>query len=127
MPIFKAPNNDTCLAETAPDGWVEITLQEFEAIQESRRVLPEPPSPIDQIRALEATNADKVAKITRQALLMQTVAIALTTPEGQALAAGMTQEQAKAAATAYLIQKDPGFKLMWELEQAIEPLRAQIP
>lgn len=68
-----------------------------------------------------------MAKVTRQALLMQTLTIALATPEAQAMTAGMTPEQAKAAVTAYLVQTDPGFKLMWELEQAIEPLRAQIP
>lgn len=36
MPIFKAPNDDTCLADTAPSGWVEITQSELDAIRESR-------------------------------------------------------------------------------------------
>ena len=85
------------------------------------------PSPLSQIRAIEAAKADDVAKVTRQALLMQTVAIAMARPDAQALTDGMTPEQAQAAATSLLVDTDPGFKLMFELEQAIEPLRAQIP
>lgn len=104
---------------------VELTPEELVIIA----AIPPPPPPthLEQIRALEASKADDVAKVTRQALLMQTLTIALATPEAQAMTAGMTPEQAKAAVTAYLVQTDPGFKLMWELEQAIEPLRAQIP
>jgi hypothetical protein len=103
----------------------EATPEEIAAWELSR--LPKPPSPLEQIRALEAAKADDTAKITRQALLMQTVAIALAAPEAEALTAGMTPEQAKASVTAYLVQTDPGFKLLFELEQAIEPLRAQMP
>lgn len=126
MPIFKAPNNDTRLADEAPEGWVEITTEELDSIRASRNVAPSLPSPLEQIRALEAAKADAVAKVTRQALLMQTVAIALARPEAAALTAGMTPPQAQAAVTAYLVATDPGFKLMYELEQEIEPLRALI-
>lgn len=38
MKIFKDSNDDTCLAESAPNGWVEITQQELDAIREFRRV-----------------------------------------------------------------------------------------
>lgn len=51
--IFKAPNNDTCISDVCPDGWVEITQVELAAIHESRRVVAPPPiSPISprQIR-----------------------------------------------------------------------------
>lgn len=126
MRYFKDTSDGYYAAETqalVPVGCVEIDESEFLSSQPE----PQPPTPLEQIRALEAAKADDVAKITRQALLMQTVAIALATPEAAALTAGMTPEQAKAAVTAYLVQTDPGFKLMWELEQAIEPLRAQIP
>ena len=37
--IYKAPNNDTCIADFCPDGWVEITQEELEAICGSRRVV----------------------------------------------------------------------------------------
>ena len=40
MPIFKAPNNDTCIADAAPEGWVEITQQELEEIIASRTIIP---------------------------------------------------------------------------------------
>lgn len=89
--------------------------------------LPKPPTPLQQIRAIEASKAEDVAKVTRQALLMQTVAIALATPEAAALTSGMTPQDARAAVVAYLVATDPGFKLMYDLEQEIEPLRALIP
>lgn len=41
--IFKAPNNDTCISDVCPDGWVEITQVELAAIHESRRVVAPPP------------------------------------------------------------------------------------
>jgi hypothetical protein len=120
MPTRKEVN---CLTGEVVE--LELTQAELDAIA----ALPPPPgpTPLKQIRAIEAAKADDVAKVTRQALLMQTLTIALATPEAQAITAGMAPEQAKAAVTAYLVQTDPGFKLMWELEQAIEPLRAQIP
>tara|TARA_R110000868_G_scaffold85636_4_gene240735 strand:- start:687 stop:1055 length:369 start_codon:yes stop_codon:yes gene_type:complete len=102
----------------------EATLEEMAAWEQSR--LPIPPTPLEQIRALERQYADDTAKITRQTLLMATVATAQARPEAAALTAGMTQEEAKATVTAYLVATDPGFKRMFELEQAIEPLRAQI-
>ena len=125
---YKAPDNSLHVIEPEfahllPVGSVPITDEEAEAL----KPVPVPPTPLEQIRALEAAKADDVAKVTRQALLMHTFSIALATPGAQAMTAGMTTEQAKAAVTAYLVQTDPGFKLMWELEQAVEPLRAQIP
>ena len=128
MKYFKDSGDGYYVAATSelvPVGCVEITEAEFLAA--NPLPVPAPPTPLQQIRALEAAKADDVAKVTRQALLMQTITIALATPEAAALTVGMTAEQARAAVTAYLVQTDPGFKLMWELEQAIEPLRAQIP
>ena len=88
---------------------------------------PPAPSPLEQIRALEAARADEVAKVMRQGMLLQTVEIALAKPEAEAMTECMTPEDAKATVIAYLVATDPGFKLMYELEQAIEPLRAQLP
>ena len=39
MPIFKAQNNDTCIADIAPNGWVEISQQELEEIRASRSII----------------------------------------------------------------------------------------
>lgn len=38
MPIFKAPNNDTCLFDIPIEGWVEIDQAELDAIRASRVV-----------------------------------------------------------------------------------------
>lgn len=103
----------------------EATAEEIAAWELSR--VPAPPTPLEQIRALEAAKADDVAKVIRQALLMQTVAIALARPDAVAMTAGMPAQHAQAAVIAQLVATDPGFKLMYELEQAIVPLRAQIP
>ena len=100
----------------------ELTAEELDALPP-----PEPPNYLRQIRELEAANADKVAKVTRQALLLQTVSIALATPEAQALTKDLPPKQARAAVISLLVATDPGFKLLFDLEQAIEQLRAQIP
>jgi len=87
-----------------------------------------PLTPLEQIRALEADKADDVAKIMRQGMLMQTVALAMDRPEAALVVTEeMTPEEAKAAVIDMLVATDPGFRLMYELEQQIAPLRAQIP
>jgi hypothetical protein len=103
----------------------ELTQAEIDAIASMQS--PPEPTPLQQIRAIEAANADDVAKVTRQALLMQTVAIAMTRPEVVAMLQVYPAEVVKAQVITTLVDTDPGFKLMWELEQAIEPLRARIP
>ena len=103
----------------------ELTQAEIDAI--AATPAPPSPSPLQQIRALEAAKADDVAKVTRQALILQTINLALASPQAAALTAGMTPNEAKAAVVGVLLQSDPGFKLMYELEQAIEPLRALVP
>ncbi len=103
----------------------ELTQAEIEEIA----AMPQPsgPTPLEQIRALEAAKADDLAKVMRQGMLLQTVDIAMAKPEAAALTSGMTPEEARATVIAHLVATDPGFKLLYELEQAIEPLRAQIP
>ena len=120
MPTRKEVN---CLTGEVVE--IELTQAEIDAIAAQP---PTPgPTPLEQIRALEAARADDVAKVTRQALILQTINIALASPQAAALTAGMTPEQAQAAVVGVLLQSDPGFKLMYELELAIAPLRAQIP
>ena len=101
------------------------TQSELDAI--ATYPVPAPPTLLEQIRALEAAKSDDVTKVTRQALILQTINLALATPQAVALTSGMTPEQAQAAVITVLLQSDPGFKLMYELELAIAPLRAQIP
>jgi hypothetical protein len=87
----------------------------------------QPPTPLEQIRAIEAAKADDSAKVTRQALLRGVIDKAFELPEVIAMLQDYPAEVVKAQVIATLVEKDPGFKLMYELEQAIEPLRAQIP
>lgn len=114
--------------EVAAGVFVEIDSGTLEDAQNeyTKYLLSLQPTPLDQIRALEAANSDSVARVTRQALLMQTVALALDKPEAQILTAEMSEEDAKNTIIQILLASDPGFKLMYELEQSIEPLRAQI-
>lgn len=86
-----------------------------------------PPSPLSQIRALEAAKADDVAKVTRQTLLMAVVDKAMERPEVVAMLQEYPLEAVKAQVISALVDTDPGFRLMWELEQQIEPLRALVP
>jgi len=79
---------------------------------------PIPPSPIDQIRELEAEYADAQAKVTRQALLSLALEKAMALPE----AAGLSQAQVHA----YLMSMDNGYKALFTLEQQVEALRAQL-
>lgn len=116
--IYKAPNNDTRIADVCPDGWVEITQPELEAILESRKVVPTPPSPLEQIRALESQYADAQAKLTRQSLLTLALDKAMTDP----LASGMTREQVHEA----LLSTSNGYAALWNLEQQVEALRSQL-
>jgi hypothetical protein len=132
MQHYKAPDNslhfiDPEYAHLLPAGAIQITEEEAEAIRIANTPAPQPPSPLEQIRAIEAAKADEVAKVTRQALLMQTVAIAMTRPEVAEMLQTYPAEVVKAQVIDTLVATDPGFKLMWDLEQAIEPLRAQIP
>jgi hypothetical protein len=85
-----------------------------------------PPSPLEQIRALEAAKADASAKVVRQTLLRAAVEKAMERPEVVAMLQDYPAEEVKAQVISTLVESDPGFKLMWELEQAVKPLRAQI-
>ena len=124
MHYFKDSSNNTFsvesldLAETLPEGVVEIELDEMLAIQETRRIPPSQPTPLEQIRALEATHADDQAKLTRQSLLAIALDKACATPA----AAGLTRAQVHGD----LMTKDNGYAALFNLEAQIAALRAQL-
>ncbi len=68
--ICKAPNNDTCIADVCPDGWVEITQDELDAIRESRRGIPALPTVQDQLNKLDADNALTQRNLRETVMLM---------------------------------------------------------
>ena len=80
--------------------------------------VPPPPSPLEQIRALEAQYADAQAKLTRQSLL----ALALDKACADPLAASMD----RADVHAFLLAGDNGYAALWNLEQQVDALRAQV-
>jgi len=103
--ILKDPEtNDTRLSDEPMDGWEEITLQEFEAICESRRVAPAPLTPLDQIVAIEVANP-----VTHRMLRELTLSVAHIT----SVVTGRAPEEIK-------VLRD-----MQALEEEIEGLRQQ--
>jgi hypothetical protein len=103
----------------------EATPEEIAEWELSR--LPKPLSPLEQIRALEAAKADDTAKIIRQTLLRAVFEEAMKLPQVALLLAENPYEAVKAQVISDLVRDDPGFRLMYELEQQVIPLRAQIP
>jgi hypothetical protein len=102
----------------------ELTQAELDAIA-AQPALPGP-TPLEQIRAIEAAKADDSTKVVRQTLLMAVVDKAMERPEVVAMLQVYRAEEVKAQVIATLVATDPGFRLLWELEQAIEPLRVQV-
>ena len=68
--IFKAPNNDTCISDVCPDGWVEITQVELAAIHESRRVVAPAPTAQDLLNKLDADNTLTQRNLRETIMLM---------------------------------------------------------
>ena len=128
---YKAPDNslhfiEPEFANLLPAGCVQITEEEAEDIRIAAIVPPTPPTPLEQIRAIEAAKADASAKVVRQTLLRAAVEKAMERPEVVAMLQDYPAEEVKAQVISTLVESDPGFKLMWELEQAVKPLRAQL-
>jgi hypothetical protein len=120
---YKAPNNslhfiEPEFAHLLPAGCVQITEEEAEQIRIANTPAPIPPTPLEQIRALEAQYADAQAKLTRQSLLALALDKAMTDPA----AAGLEREQVHA----FLLAGDNGYAALWNLEQLVEALRVQI-
>lgn len=94
----------------------EYTSDELENIALSQ--LHSEPSPLEKIRALEQQYADKQSRITRQSLLILALDKAMELPQ----AAGMTREEVHSI----LMVSDQGYSDIYNLEQQIELLRAQL-
>jgi len=116
---YKAPDNSIHVIEPEyahllPAGSVPITDEEAEAL----RPIPAPPTPLEQIRTLEAQYADAQAKLTRQSLLT----IALDRACADPLAAGLDREQVHEA----LMAGDNGYAALFNLEMQVEALRVLV-
>jgi len=116
MQHYKAPDDSLhCIepefAHLLPAGCVPITDEDAEAL----KPVPTPPSPLEQIRALEAQYADAQAKLTRQSLLVLALDKACADP----LAENLTRDQVHAL----LLSGDNGYAALWNLEQQVAVLR----
>ena len=94
----------------------EATAEEIAAWELSR--IPAPPTPLEQIRALEQANADAQAKLTRQSLLT----IALDRACADPMAEGWTRAQVHE----FLMGGDNGYRALFTLEQQVEALRVLV-
>jgi hypothetical protein len=94
----------------------DYTQEELDAIASAPA--PTPPTPLEQIRALESQHADAQAKLTRQSLL----SLALDKACADPLAAGMTRDEVHAL----LLAGGTGYAALWALELQIEALRVQL-
>lgn len=134
--IYKLTNSSTVLrndgacipADPANADYVEYLAWLADGNTPEPVDAPPPPEPtlLEQIRALEAAKADATAKVVRQTLLRAAVEKAMERPEVVAMLQDYPAEEVKAQVISTLVESDPGFKLMWELEQAVKPLRAQL-
>lgn len=122
--IYKDANNklhdiEPEHAHLLPAGCVAITNEEAEAIRLAAMPVVDPKDAIKtQIRTMEQTYADAQAKLTRQSLL----ALALDKACADPLATGLSREQVHAA----LMAANGGYAQLWNLEQAVAALRAQL-
>lgn len=117
--FYKDPQNNIHFIEPEfahllPIGSVPITDEDADAL----RPVPPPPSPLEQIRTLEAQYADAQAKLTRQSLLTLALDKACADP----LANGLTRDQVHNL----LLAGDNGYSALWNLEQQVEALRALV-
>ena len=107
MKIFKAPNNDTCLATDAPEGWLEITEIELEEIRASRAPIPQPPTPLELLAKLDADNALTQRNLRETIMLMA--------------------EAFKAATNGAIdLSQVRGVQMVYAVEAQAEALRAQL-
>ena len=94
----------------------DYTPEEIAAQEASPKPLP--PTPLEQIRALEQQYADAQAKLTRQSLLV----IALDKACADPLVEGLTRDQVHME----LMTRDNGYAALFNLEQQIAALRDQV-
>ncbi len=96
-------------AHLLPPGCVQITAEEAADLCPP----PAPPSPLEQIRALEAPLEDDLKKLQRQVLIKQLLDAACE------MAPGTPRE----GVHAYLMAQGKGYARLVNLEEAIAPLR----
>jgi hypothetical protein len=113
--MFKDRTTGALYVGQMRDGDREATAQEVTDWTESCKPLP--PTPLEQIRALETQYADAQAKVTRQALLALALERAIASPEAQ----GLTPEEVHAD----LMSRDNGYRALFLLEQQVEAIRAE--
>jgi hypothetical protein len=75
-------------------------------------------SALEQIRALEAQYSDQQARLSRQSLLILALDRACNNPA----AAGLSRDDVNS----YLLQSDPGYAAMYNLEMQVQALRGQV-
>ena len=117
---YKAPDNSLHFiqpefAHLLPTGSVPITDEEADAL----RPQPVPPTPLEQIRVLEAQFADAQAKVTRQLALKALLDEAMNYPEAD----GMTRTQVHEF---LLSNAESAYTKLFTLEQRVEELRSQL-
>lgn len=105
-------SQESCLVEVLADWLSEGNTPEPADV-------PPPPSTLEQIRALEAQYADAQAKITRQLALKALLDEAMTYPEAN----GLTRGQVHGF---LLANAESAYTKLWNLEQQVEALRAQV-
>jgi hypothetical protein len=126
MFYYKDPSDNTYRLDSKefepslPAGCVEITEAEVATIKASR-VNVGTLTPLQEIRALEAAAADHMARGTRLVALEASIDIAVR----KASDAGLTCTRAQAQT--WLLANDANYKALYDLEQAVRPLRALIP
>lgn len=113
---YQLPDNtlrfiDPSAVDFLPEGSIALTDEEALALQPIYQ-----PTPLDQIRELEAPYADAQAKMTRQAVLAVALDRACAAPE----AANLTREQVHAF---LMSQNESGYAVMYTLEQQVAELR----
>lgn len=103
------------------DGWLAITIDEARAITTPA---PVPLTPLQQIRAMEQTQnvRDAMERASRLAALVTTRTEMVRQQAARVPAVIVTHDQVHA----WLVVNDKYYKLLWELEQLIEPLRKQV-
>jgi hypothetical protein len=103
----------------APDGFVPHWAKDMTLCEVMPTTTPDPKDAIRaQIRTLEQTYADAQAKLTRQSLLV----LALDKFCADPAAAGLTRDQVHAM----LMAAGGGYAQLYNLEQTVAALRAQL-
>lgn len=78
MLLKNLQTNDTCISNVPLNGWVEITETERDVIYESRKVIPTPLNPLEEIVAIEVANPVTHRMLRELTLSVAQIASAVT-------------------------------------------------